>query len=209
MPRSKEGLARLVARSGVSPRVAEAFERVDRAHYVPRDLLGSAYGDRPVSIPQAQTTSQPTLIAHMVDSVDVGSDDRVLEIGTGYGFQTALLADLGAEVISIERHAELAEEAARNLDRQGVTNATVHTGDGWKGWPEGAPYDAIVVSAAATDVPGALVDQLAEAGRMVIPLKTPLSDEVTLFEKREGALQRLHVVTPARFVPLVPGEAER
>lgn len=206
MPRSKKGLARLVARSGVSPRVAQAFERVDRADFVPEELRDSAYGDRPVSIPQAQTTSQPSLIAHMVDSVDVDPDDRVLEIGTGYGFQTALLAELGKEVVSVERHAQLADEAARHLARQGIENVTVHTGDGWKGWPDGAPYDAIVVSAAASDLPDALVEQLAEGGKLVVPLKTPLSDEVTLFEKRNGALHRHHVVTPARFVPLVPGD---
>lgn len=208
MPRSRDRLARLVRRSGVSDRVARAFERVDRADFVPGDLRHAAYSDRPVPIPQAQTTSQPSLIAHMIDSVDPAPDARVLEIGTGHGFQTALLAELAAEVVSVERHEELAEQARLNLERVGLTNVRVHTGDGWKGWPPSAPYDAIVVSAAATSLPGALAEQLAEGGRMVIPLKTALSDEVTLFTKERGKLERKHVVTPARFVPLVGGEED-
>lgn len=139
----------------------------------------------------------------MVDAARVPSGGRVLEVGTGYGFQTAVLAKLCREVYSIERHPELAARAEENLSAGGITNATVTVGDGWAGWPEHAPYDAIVVSAAASEVPGALREQLAEGGRLVIPITEGASDNVYLFVKNNGVTKLVHLLTPARFVPLV------
>jgi protein-L-isoaspartate(D-aspartate) O-methyltransferase len=203
VPRDHEGLARLVEREPVDARVVEAFRRIDRADFVPAEFIDQAYADRPVAIPQRQTTSQPSLIARMVDAAGVKDDDIVLEVGTGYGFQTALLALLAREVVSIERHADLAEAARKNLASAGIDNVVVLVGDGWEGAPDSAPFDAIVVSAAAESVPQALVDQLNEGGRLVIPVKSGGNDDVWLFEKRNGLLREVRLITPARFVPLV------
>ncbi|HVL63983.1 MAG TPA: protein-L-isoaspartate(D-aspartate) O-methyltransferase [Actinomycetota bacterium] len=206
MALSQERLARAVERLGLrDPRIASAFRTVDRADFVPHDLRAVAYADRPLGIPHEQTTSQPTLIAMMIDAAEVGPGDHVLEVGTGYGFQTALLARLAARVVSVERWSKLAAEARDNLRRAGIVGVDVHAGDGFEGWPEGAPYDAVIVSAAAARLPDALVRQLAEGGRLVVPLVEAAGDIVTLFRKRNGALVRERVVTPARFVPLIQG----
>ncbi len=201
---TQEGLARLVQREGVAPEVVDAFRSVDRAGFVPPGSRREAYRDRPVGLPAQQTTSQPSLIARMIDALKLRPDMRVLEVGTGYGFQSALLARLAGDVYSIERHADLAEAARRNLEEAGIESVLVVVGDGWKGEPRFAPYDAIVVSAAAPEVPRALADQLAERGRMVIPVDQPRGTDVILFEKRDDALQKVRVITPARFVPLIP-----
>jgi protein-L-isoaspartate(D-aspartate) O-methyltransferase len=205
VPRDNAGLARLVRRDLGDGRIARAFAEVDRGGFVPP---GSAdvYRDRPVPIPEGQTTSQPTLIARMIDAVDPGPDDRVLEVGTGLGYQTALLAKLCREVVSIERWETLARLARANLAATGTQNADVIVGDGWKGCPDRAPFDGIVVSAAATEVPQPFAEQLAEGGRLVIPVKRRGSDEVTLYVKRGPELVETRLVTPARFVPLVKEE---
>jgi protein-L-isoaspartate(D-aspartate) O-methyltransferase len=205
MPRSKEGLARLVQREGASARIVEAFRSIDRADYVPEGARSEAYRDRPVSIPERQTTSQPSLIARMIDVADVAESDRVLEVGTGFGFQTALLSRLAREVVSIDRLASLTTAARGNLESAGIDNATLITGDGWQGAPKHAPFDVIIVSAAASEVPEALASELVDGGRLVIPVQGAVGDEVLLFTKRKGALERTRLVTPARFVPLVPG----
>ena len=206
MPRTQEGLARLIEREGLGdPRIVDAFRAIDRADFVPAAARGEAYRDRPVAIPEQQTTSQPSLIARMIDAVGPKSDDVVLEVGTGFGFQTALLARLSERVVSVERWPSLAEPARRNLAAAGIDNAEVVIGDGWNGWPAAAPFGAIVVSAAASDLPVALGEQLRDGGRMVIPVRAARSDEVVLFEKRGDRLERVRLVTPARFVPLVPG----
>lgn len=206
MPRSQEGLARLVARRLPSEdRIVEAFRTVARADFVPPGALGEAYRDRPVAIPGHQTTSQPSLIALMLSAVSPRQDDRALEVGTGFGFQTALLAELCREVISVERIPELSAAARRNLERIGASSVVLVVGDGTKGCAERAPFDVIVVSAAAKgDVPGALLDQLAEGGRLVAPVSNGLSDDVLLLEKKDGKVGPPRLVTPARFVPLVP-----
>jgi len=206
MPRSKEGLVRLLRREGVSDeRIIEAFHRVAREDFVPEAARSHAYADRPIGILEGQTTSQPSLIARMVEAAAVEPGDRVLEVGTGFGFQTALLAQLAAEVVSVDRFASLAEAAEANLTRADITNVRLIVGDGWEGAPEHAPYDAIVVSAAASEVPGALGEQLSEGGRLVIPVTAALSDEVLVFRKRDERLERIALLTPARFVPLIPG----
>jgi protein-L-isoaspartate(D-aspartate) O-methyltransferase len=204
MPRSQEGLARLIDRDRLDDdRITAAFRSIDRKVFVPSEFRARAYEDRPVGIPAQQTTSQPSLIARMIDAARVPPGGRALEVGTGYGFQTALLARLCREVYSIERHPELAAQAESNLRAAGINNATVTVGDGWAGWPEHAPYDAIVVSAAASEVPDALRDQLAEGGRLVIPVTEGASDNVYLFVKTDGATRLVRLLTPARFVPLV------
>ena len=205
MPRDNEGLARLVRREVGEGPVARAFEEVDRGGFVPPGST-DVYRDRPVPIPERQTTSQPSLIARMIQAVDPHPEDRVLEVGTGLGYQTALLAKLCREVVSLERWETLAETARANLAAAGTQNAVVIVGDGWKGCPERAPFDGIVVSAAASDVPEPFEAQLAEGGRLVIPVKRRGSDEVTLYVKRNGRLGEVRLVTPARFVPLVKEE---
>ena len=205
MPKDHEGLVALIASETKDPRVVDAFRRIDRGEFVPENRRKEAYGNRPVLLPREQTTSQPTLIATMVAAVRPDADARILEVGTGYGYQTAVLSMLAQEVISVERHEELAIAARANLDRAGLGLATVVVGDGWEGWPEKAPSDGIVVSAAAESLPEALGEQLAEGGRLVIPVTTRRSDDVLLFEKRNGVVEQTRLITPARFVPLVKG----
>lgn len=205
MPRSQEGLARLVEKEGASPTVVEAFRRVAREDFVPRRSRREAYLDRPIGLPEGQTTSQPSLIARMIDALDPAASHRVLEIGTGYGFQTALLSHLVREVFSIERHKELAETARDNLVGSGIASPVVVEGDGWEGLADKAPFDGIIVSAAAAKVPPALAAQLGEGGRLVIPVAGAFGDDVILFRKEKGELNKVRTITPARFVPLVQG----
>ena len=205
MGRSNQALARLVRRELGEGPIARAFAEVDRGGFAPAGAP-DVYRDRPVPIPEEQTTSQPTLIARMIEALEVRPGHRVLEIGTGLGYQTALLAKLCREVVSVERWESLARLARANLAAAGTQNAAVIVGDGWKGCPERAPFDGIVVSAAATEVPQPFAEQLVDRGRLVIPVKRRGSDEVTLYEKRGGELAEVRLVTPARFVPLVKEE---
>ena len=206
-PGSQEDLADLVATEDVSARVVDAFRRIDRQNFVPDDMGQNPYVDRPIEILEHQTTSQPSLIARMIDAADLQPGDRALEVGTGFGFQTALLVHLAGSTVSIDRHASLSAAARQNLDRAGVAGVELVVGDGWEGWADGAPYDAIIVSAAAEKVPDAFVDQLVEGGRLVIPVRGPHGDDVLLYIRRNGHLVKIRLLTPARFVPLVPGEA--
>ena len=203
MPKSKEGLARLVAREGVAQWVLDAFRAVDRAAFTPEKTGAAAYADRPVALPEGQTTSQPSLIARMIDELAPPEGGRVLEVGTGYGFQTALLAQRASLVVSVERHARLAERARANLERTGIANCVVVVADGWQGEAGHAPYDGIVVSATAPEVPTALAEQLTDGGRLVIPVRDGYDERVVLLEKRAGTLQMIKRMVSARFVPLV------
>ena len=205
MPRSREGLVRLIQKEGVSATVVDAFRAVAREDFVPSSAAGDAYKDRPVGILEGQTTSQPSLIARMLDAARLSPDDHVLEVGTGFGFQSALLAHLVRSIVTIDRYASIVEAARTNLKRAGIENVTVVIGDGWLGWSELAPYDAVVVSAAAVDVPAPLGEQLRVGGRLVIPLRAGSGDEVVLFEREVHGLRRARLLTPARFVPLVQG----
>lgn len=208
MPSSHEDLVGLIERQGLrDPRIVDAFRVTDRAGFIPSGYAGNPYTDAPIALPEGQTTSQPSLIATMIDAVAPDPDDSVLEVGTGYGFQTALLARLARRVTSIERWASLADAARGNLERNGIAGVDVIVGDGHDGWEPDAPFDCIVVSAAAIGVPSALEEQLDEGGRLVIPVKSASSDEVRLFRK-EGSVREVRLVTPARFVPLVKDEAE-
>jgi protein-L-isoaspartate(D-aspartate) O-methyltransferase len=183
-------------------RLLEAIAVVPRAEFVPPDLAAYAYHDRPLSIPHAQVTTQPSLVAGMVAALELSSSDRVLEVGTGFGWQTALLARLAGEVWSVERWEDLARVALRQLERHGVENASIIVGDGSAGLPEHAPYDGILVAAAFPQVPAPLGEQLAERGRLVQPIGPGGAEEVVLFEKNSGALVRKRRVTLAHFVRL-------
>ncbi|HET7481650.1 MAG TPA: protein-L-isoaspartate(D-aspartate) O-methyltransferase [Actinomycetota bacterium] len=200
-----DDLVRIIEREVDDPRIVDAFRSVRREDFVPEGAEGEAYEDRPVPLPNRQTTSQPSLIARMIDAAAIEPDDRVLEIGTGYGFQTALLASLAREVVSVDRYPELVEAARANLADGGFTNVTVILGDGWDPIPDRGPFDATIVSAAAPEIPDALVDQLVEGGRLVIPLKTGRGELVELFVKTATGMRRERHITPARFVPLVRG----
>ena len=203
MSRGPEELARLVRATGVrDERVLQAIASVPRAAYVPSDQVSRAYLDEPIRIPRGQVTTQPSLVARMLEALELSGGERVLEVGTGYGFQTALLARLVAEVVSLERFADLAQAARSNLERQGVRGVEVLVADGSAGCPERAPFEAIVVSAAFTSVPQPLAEQLAGSGRLVQPVGPGGHDEVLLFERRPGGLERARSVTPAHFVKL-------
>jgi protein-L-isoaspartate(D-aspartate) O-methyltransferase len=203
MSTGPEELARVVRATGVrDERVLEAIASVPRAAFVPADRVDRAYRDEPIPIPHGQVTTQPSLIARMLEALGLEGAERVLEVGTGYGLQTALLARLVAAVVSIERLADVAEVARRNLERQGVRNAEVLTGDGSAGVPERAPFDSIVVSAAFTSVPEPLTDQLVDGGWLVQPMGHGGHDEVVLFERGPAGISRRASVTPAHFVRL-------
>jgi protein-L-isoaspartate(D-aspartate) O-methyltransferase len=196
-------LTRLVRKAGVTDeRVLDAITAVPRADFVAADTVDRSYRDEPLPIPHGQVTTQPSLIARMLESLGLGGDERVLEVGTGYGFQTALLARLAADVVSVERFADVARTARRNLDRHGVGNVEVLVGDGSGGAPEWAPFDAIVVSAAFTEVPQPLAEQLAVGGRLVQPVGPGGQDLVALFERGARGLERKADVTWAHFVKL-------
>jgi len=202
--RSREALVELIEAAGVRDRrVLEAFRRVDRAGFVPAGWAERANEDRPIPIPHRQVTTQPSLIARMVAGLRLAGGERVLEVGTGLGFQTAILAMLAREVFSIERFSELAAQARRNLDAVGVSGVTVVVGDGTRGLSEHAPFDAVLVSAAAPEVPEPLVEQLAEGGRLVHPVGPGGYETVIAYRKGGGRLVEEAQLTPASFVPLV------
>jgi protein-L-isoaspartate(D-aspartate) O-methyltransferase len=197
-------LARAASRQGVQDRqVLDVVRAVDRGLFVPVEHVALANLDEPVPIGHGQVTTQPSLVAAMLESLALQGEERVLEVGTGYGYQTALLAHLAREVWSIEWWADLAEAARANLAAAGIKNAEVVTGDGGQGLVDHAPYDAIVVSAAFPRVPPPLVDQLTLGGRLVQPIGPGGKDDVTVFVREIGGLGRGRLVTLARFVPLV------
>lgn len=185
-------------------RVLDAMRNVARHEFVPESLRQDAYEDHPLPIGAEQTISQPYIVAIMLQHLGLQPDDRILEIGTGSGYVTALLATLCAEVYSVERHADLALAAECRLAQLGYTNAKIRIGDGTRGWPEYAPYDAIIVSAAAFDIPPLLFDQLREGGRMVVPVGPASSQELQLVRKIGGQAET-RTLEGCRFVPLVEG----
>jgi protein-L-isoaspartate(D-aspartate) O-methyltransferase len=198
-----DDLARTVAAQGIrDARVLAAIRRVPRELFVPSAVRDRAYEDRPLPIPHGQVTTQPSLVARMLEGLGLASGERVLEIGTGYGWQTALLARLAGFVWSIERFPDLAETARRNLAAHGVANVDVRVGDGSRGLPDVAPFDAILLSAAHPEVPPPLREQLRAGGRLVQPIGPGGNEDVVLFAKRGGALGRRRVLTGAHFVRL-------
>ena len=191
----------------LDPRVLEALGRVPREHFVPPDLAAHAYDNRPLPIGHGQTISQPLVVAVMTHLLRLEPASRVLEIGTGSGYQTAILAELAAEVVTIEVLEALARAARARLEALGYRNVEYQIGDGAAGCPARAPFDAILVTAAAAQtIPPALVDQLAPGGRMVVPLgRDPLGQELILVEKDEGGRSRQRALFPVAFVPLTGG----
>ncbi len=198
-----DDLVRALEIAGISDqRLLGAFRRVRRADFVPVASLGDAYCDVPIRIGHAQVTTQPSLTAHMIQALELYGPEKVLEIGTGLGFQTAILASLSREVFSVEWFADLAAEASHRLAVAGVHNVVVVTGDGSLGLPQHAPFDAILVSAAAPMVAPPLARQLADTGHLVQPIGPGGDDVVTLFRKRSGRLIPVSEITGAYFVPL-------
>jgi protein-L-isoaspartate(D-aspartate) O-methyltransferase len=185
-------------------RVLAAMERVPRHEFAPERYRDQAYEDHPLPIGEGQTISQPYIVAVMLDALKLAPTDKVLEIGTGSGYVTALLAELTESVISIERHESLAESARALLAVLAYSNVKVVIGDGTRGFPEAAPYDAIVVSAAAAEMPPALITQLGEGGRMIIPVGSEDSQQLWLVRIENGQ-PHIELRELCRFVPLIPG----
>ena len=194
--------SQLRARGIADPRVLSAMERVSRHEFAPEPYRGQAYEDHPLPIGEGQTISQPYIVARMLETLALGPTDRVLEIGTGSGYLTSLLAELAAQVFSIERHPALANAARDLLSRMGYTNVKVLIGDGTQGFADAAPFDAIIVSAAAAEIPPALLQQLAEGGRMIIPVGAPDAQQLQ-FIRMVGGQPRISLHELCRFVPLV------
>jgi protein-L-isoaspartate(D-aspartate) O-methyltransferase len=192
-----------LGRPSLDPRVLEVMRKVPRHAFVPWALRGAAYSNRPLPIGHGQTISQPFIVALMTDMLALGEDAVVLEVGTGSGYQAAVLAELVREVHTIEIIPELARSAAAALEAQGYTNVTVHVGDGWYGIPEAAPFDAIIVTAAAGQIPPPLIDQLKPGGRMVIPVGPPFQLQyLMLVEKDAAGRVGTRQTLPVQFVPL-------
>jgi protein-L-isoaspartate(D-aspartate) O-methyltransferase len=194
--------SQLRARGISDPRVLAAMLRVPRHEFVPESCHAEAYEDHPLPIGDAQTISQPYVVAVMLEALQIESTDLVLEVGTGSGYVTALLAELAAQVFSIERHAALADNARHVLAALGYANAQVFTGDGTLGLPAHASFDAILVSAAAPNVPPALLAQLRDGGRMIVPVGPPDSQQLQFIRMIDGQpVISLH--DHVRFVPLI------
>ena len=209
-PAAPEDLLWALRAQGIGDRrVLAAFRAIPRARFVPPQLTHLAYEDEPIPIPHGQVTTQPSLIARMVEALRLAAGERVLEVGTGLGFQTAILAELAGEVVSIERFADLAAQARANLAGAGLGRVEVVVGDGTLGVPEHAPYHAVVVAAASPRIPAPLVEQLAEGGRLVHPVGPGGQEVVTLFRKQGDRLVADAELTAAHFVPLVAGRAEQ
>ncbi len=193
----------LTARGVSDPAVLAAVGQVPRHRFATDQDLDSAYADRPLPIGCSQTISQPYMVALMAELLRLRPGDRVLDVGTGSGYAAAVLSTIAGEVWSIERHPTLATEAAARLEELGYDQVHVVTGDGTRGWPDAAPFDAIAVAASAPDVPVALTDQLADGGRMVLPVDHPDDgQDLVVVERRGHDLIRRDVLA-VRFVPLV------
>jgi protein-L-isoaspartate(D-aspartate) O-methyltransferase len=182
--------------------VLKAMGTVQRHHFVPTNLQRMAYHDRPLPIGQGQTISQPYIVALMSQVLEVKSGQKILEIGTGSGYQAAVLTEMGASVFSLEIVPELGRKAIDTLHSLGYTNIKVKIGDGYQGWPEHAPFDAIIVTCAPTRVPEPLKEQLAEGGKMVIPVGEKFFQRLVLLSKEKGKIEQ-KAILDVRFVPMV------
>jgi len=198
-----------VASRGVrDPAVLKALRTVPRHLFIPPELRGEAYGDYPLPIGEGQTISQPYIVALMTESLELKKGDKVLEIGTGSGYQAAVISLLARTVFTIEISDSLARRAAATLAKLGYPNVHVRSGDGFFGWPEEAPFDAVIVTCAVDHVPGLLFDQLAEDGRLILPLGDPRTFQtLTLVTKKSGKMVTRRI-TEVRFVPMT-GEAQK
>jgi protein-L-isoaspartate(D-aspartate) O-methyltransferase len=196
-------------RRGISDQaVLRAMDEVPREYFVETTFVTSAYADQALPIACGQTISQPYVVAYMTEQLEVGASHRVLEIGTGSGYQAAVLSRLAREVVSVERYRTLADEARDRLKALGYDNVEVIAGDGFAGVPERAPFDRIIVTAAAETVPDALMSQLAETGIMILPLGSHEgSQHIIKLTKLQTGTQRENLI-PVRFVPMLPGQAQ-
>lgn len=191
-----------VAARGVDdPQVLEAMRTVKRHRFVSASLIDAAYDDRPLPIGHGQTISQPFIVAYMTELAGVESDDHVLEVGTGSGYQAAVLAEIVDSVYTIEIVPELAASARARLADLGYDNVVVRHADGYHGWPEHAPYEAIIVTAASEHIPPPLIEQLGDGGRMVIPVGTPFRTQMLMLVTKEDGAVKTQSLTPVRFVP--------
>jgi protein-L-isoaspartate(D-aspartate) O-methyltransferase len=213
LPPGEDGIGRLqfvlaLRKRGISdPAVLRAMELVPREEFVENKFCGSAYADQALPIACGQTISQPYVVAYMTEKLGVAARHRVLEIGTGSGYQAAILSRLAGEVISIERYRTLAEAARERLSRLRYDNVEVHIGDGLAGFPERAPYDRIMVTAAAEAIPNELVNELSDSGMMVLPVGPHTGTQRLIkLTKREGRTEEEELIG-VRFVPLLPGKA--
>lgn len=197
--------SQLIARGISDPRILGAMRRIPRHEFVPESHRSEAYEDRPLPIGAGQTISQPYVVALMLESLQIKSTDIVLEIGTGSGYAAALLSELAAKIFSIERHRELANTARNTLTALGYSDVQVLTGDGTRGLPDEAPFDAILVSAAAPSIPSALLSQLREDGRMILPVGSVDSQQLQFIRKLNGQ-PVISFREAVRFVPLISSE---
>jgi protein-L-isoaspartate(D-aspartate) O-methyltransferase len=199
----KEMVARQIRDRGIaSQRVLDAMLAVPRHEFVPPSCIGEAYDDKPLQIGEAQTISQPYMVAAAAEALAIDPNDRVLEIGCGSGYQAAVLSLLAKEVFAVEFRTQLVAAARERLTRLGYKNVNVFAGDGSLGWPMASPYNAILVSAAAPAVPANLVDQLGEGGRLVIPVGNAEQQDLMLLVKKENRVTQ-QTLFPCRFVPLL------
>ncbi len=198
----------IVARGIKDEKVIGAMLKVERHLFVPQAYRAEAYEDYPLPIGEGQTISQPYIVAFMTEALDLGKKDKVLEIGTGSGYQAAILAEICDSVFTIEIYRSLGLSAIKTLDELGYTNVFVKIGDGYEGWAEHSPYDAIIVTCSPTHVPEMLESQLAENGRMIIPVGGSYTQELVLMEKQDGKLKKKEVL-PVRFVPMIDEEGNK
>ena len=198
-------LVEFLSVNGIScPKVLDAMERVPREYFVSEAMMHQAYDNNALPIAHGQTISQPYMVARMTELLELERDSRVLEIGTGSGYQTAILAQLVDKVYSIERIKSLQWEAKRRLKQLDIYNVSTKHGDGWEGWPVHAPFDAIIVTAAASQIPHSLLEQLADKGRLIIPVGE--AHQELLKVVRNGEQFSSTAIEAVRFVPLVAGE---
>ncbi len=197
----------IIARGVTDTLVIKAMMKVKRHLFVPSEIKKYSYSDEPLPIGYEQTISQPYIVAYMTESLKLKGSERVLEIGTGSGYQAAVLAEIVKEVYTIEIVKPLAENAEKILSRLGYSNVHVRCGDGYKGWPEEAPFDAIIITAAPPKIPELLVDQLKPGGRMVVPIGTWYQELVLLIKNKDGSVEKKRLL-PVRFVPMV-GEIQK
>ena len=197
---------RQLRRRGIDDqRVLEAMAEVPREHFVPESVRGSSYNDSALPIGHEQTISQPWVVAAICQALHLRGGENLLEVGTGSGYSAAVLARLAGHVTSIERVPELGETARRKLGELGIRNVEVVVGDGSRGYPEGAPYDAIAIHAATPEAPHSLIAELGTDGRLVVPIATGAADLLTAFVRENGSLHQ-ETIGPCRFVPLIGAE---